>query len=57
MSEENDEDNVVYLKRKPGFYKKGPGQFGLYLGTLEEIAEEAEKAKRLKPVPPEDDSA
>ena len=57
MPEDKDKNNVVYLHRKPGFYKKGPLKFGLYLGTLEEIEEKAEEAKGLKPVPPEDESA
>lgn len=33
------EDNVVYLFRKPGFYKKGQLDFCLYFGTLEELRE------------------
>ncbi|MHB1361883.1 MAG: hypothetical protein ACYCW5_04710 [Thermoleophilia bacterium] len=44
-----DEDNVSYLLRKPGFYKKGPGQFKLYLGTVEEIVEMARRKKEEEP--------
>ena len=53
MPKDKDEDNVVYLHRKPGFYKKGPMRFELYFGTLEEIEEKIEEAKRLKPAPEE----
>lgn len=53
------DEKVVYLKRQPGFYKKGPGQFELNFGTFEEIREkalqEAEQEARLKTVPPEED--
>lgn len=44
-----DEDNVRYLLRKPGFYKKGPGQFKLYFGTMEEIVERARRKKEEEP--------
>ena len=56
MSDKNDddnvkdEDNVEYLLRKPGFYKKGPCQFKLYLGTLDELIDEAMTGPDLKPV-------
>lgn len=39
------DDNVTCLHGKPGFYKKGPLQFGLYFGTLDEMEEKAGKAK------------
>jgi len=40
-----DEDNVRYLLKKPGFYKKGPGQFLLHFGTVDEIVERAKREK------------
>lgn len=45
-----DGDNVEYLFRKPGFYKKGPLDFCLYFGTLEELVDEAMAGPDLKPV-------
>lgn len=57
--EKDADEKVVYLKRQPGFYKKGPGKFMLYFGTIDELREkarrEAEQESRLKPVPPEED--
>ncbi|MCL4473546.1 MAG: hypothetical protein M1455_06355 [Actinobacteria bacterium] len=58
MSDKTDDDNVVYLDRKPGFYKKGPLKFKLYFGTIEELREKGEEAQKPKAVPPDlpDDS-
>lgn len=46
MSERKD-DNVEYFPGKPGFYKKGPGEFKLTFGTLEDFIEEAEEKANL----------
>lgn len=42
--ENREEENVHFLYRRPGFYK-GPRKFGLYFGTLEELAEKDRMAK------------
>lgn len=42
---------MVYLDRKPGFYKKGPLQFKLHFGTIEEIIEKANEPPELSSVP------
>lgn len=43
LEEPPEDDNVTHLHGKPGFYKKGPCQFSLYFGTLDEMVEKAEK--------------
>ena len=47
MSEDK-KDNVEYLFRKPGFYKKGPLKFCLHFGTIDELREKAEAESGLK---------
>ena len=47
VSEEK-KDNVEYLFRKPGLYKKGPLKFCLHFGTINELMEEAEAQSGLK---------
>ena len=42
MSEDK-KDNVEYFPGKSGFYKKGPGEFKLDLGNLDDLIEEAEE--------------
>jgi hypothetical protein len=39
---EEEKDKVVYFPGKAGFYKKGPGEFKLDLGNLDDLIEEAE---------------
>jgi len=63
MTDKKD-DNVEYFPGKPGFYKKGAGEFKISFGGLDDLVEEAEeelaeeeKAKRPKVVPPPDDTA
>ncbi len=58
MAKDKDEDNVEYLERKPGFYKKGPMNFKIHFGTLDEIEAKADEAKKPRLVPdPPDESA
>jgi hypothetical protein len=57
MPDKTDEDNVVYLNGKPGFYKKGPGQFKLSFGSLEDLVEKAREDSELKVVPDEPDES
>lgn len=62
----DEKDNVEYFPgKKPGFSKKGAGEFKMGFGSLDDFIEEAEEKiakeeaeKRPKAVPgPEDDTA
>lgn len=57
MPDKADDDNVVYLDRKPGFYKKGPGEFKLHFGTWDEMSEKAREESEVEPDKPDDDTA
>jgi hypothetical protein len=51
MSEKKkpEDEKVVYFPGKPGFYKKGPGEFKMSLGDLDDLVDEVESDEDPEP--------